>query len=214
MNVNEYVEQYTSREWVQSRAAVAVAACAAALASLVSIIQLYRHLRHYTRPAVQSYIVRIITIVPAYAISSAISLQLGPGQGEYLSFVVSVYEAFIIYSLVSLIMEYSGGELDCVYGIENEPPLKLPFPMCLAKPRQRDARLIRSCKRGVLQFVVVKPVMAIVDVAAFACGVYESAPFQVVEGIIYNTSYCLSLYCLIVLFYATKNLISRFRPGR
>ncbi len=73
--------------------------------------------------------------------TSTLALVLGP-YGTYAEVVRDVYEAFVIYSFLNLILEYSGGETDCVYMIENEPALRMPCPLCLMKPKPRDARLV------------------------------------------------------------------------
>lgn len=139
---------------------------------------------------------------------------LGPTAGMYSEFFRDLYEAFAVYSLLNLIMEYSGGEVDCVYAIENEPAVKMPCPFCMLKPRPRDAKLLRFCQKGVLQFVLVKPIMAILDVITFSCGVYYFPAYQIIENIIYNISYGMALYCLLVFYQATKQHLRKFNPAR
>ena len=90
-------------------------------------------------PGIQIYVIRILVICPVYAISSSLALALG-NNGAYAEIARDVYEAFVIYSFLNLILEYSGGETDCMYQIENEPQLHMPCPLCFLKPRPRDAR--------------------------------------------------------------------------
>jgi hypothetical protein len=80
-----------------------------------------------------------LIICPVYALTSALALGLGP-NGAYAEIARDVYEAFVIYSFLNLILEYCGGETDCIYQIENEPQLRMPCPLCFMKPRPRDAR--------------------------------------------------------------------------
>ena len=98
-----------------------------------------QHLSHYTMPGIQIYVIRILIICPVYAISSAMAVGLGK-NGQYAEVARDVYEAFVIYSFLNLILEYCGGETDCIYQIENEPLLRMPCPLCFMKPKQRDAR--------------------------------------------------------------------------
>ena len=41
---------------------------------MLSLVLCYKHLQHYSRPLLQRQIVRIIVIVPVYALCSALSL--------------------------------------------------------------------------------------------------------------------------------------------
>ena len=59
-----------------------------------------------------------------YAITSCIAIILGY-YGAFAEFIRDIYEAFVIYSFFNLIIEYCGGETDCVYMMENEPNLKI-----------------------------------------------------------------------------------------
>lgn len=72
------------------------------------------------------------------------------------------------------------------------------------KPMLRDARLIRQCKRGVLQFVIVKPASAVLSVVMLSLGVYHTPAYQAFILTIYNISYTVALYFLFVFYLATK----------
>lgn len=183
----------------------------AVISILISVWHISQHLLHYTMPGIQIYVVRILLICPMYALSSAIALSLGP-NGAYAETARDVYESFVIYSFLNLIMEYCGGESDCIYQIENEPPLRLPCPFCILKPLPRDARFMRYCQRGVLQFVIIKPIFAIIDIIMISTGKLYVLPYQIFEMIVYNISYALALYCMYVFYLATKQLIKKFRP--
>eukprot|EP01034_Spumella_vulgaris_P021901 gene21901-27978_t len=80
------------------------------------------------------------------------------------------------------------------------------------KPRARDARLMRFCHRGVLQFIVTKPIMAVINVIMLATGLYFNPIYQTLEIIVYNISYGWALYCLFVFYLATKPVIKHFKP--
>jgi hypothetical protein len=121
----------------------------------------------------------------------------------------------VIYSFLNLILEYCGGETDCIYLIENEPMLHMPCPLncgCLKSPRPRDARLMRMCERGVLQFVIIKPIMACLAIIMIATDNYFSVVFEYFEAVVYNVSYSWALYCMYVFYLATNELLAKFRP--
>jgi hypothetical protein len=81
-------------------------------------------------------------------------------------------------------------------------------PPCLyvarLKPMLRDARLIRQCKRGVLQFVIMKPAFALISVLMLGLSMYHTAAYQVFMLTVYNISYSVALYSLFVFYLATK----------
>lgn len=183
----------------------------ASFSAFISLIHIFRHLKNYTMPQIQTYVVRILFICPIFAISSAMALALVQ-NGEYVLIVRDVYEAVVVYSFLNLILEYCGGETDCVYQIENEPLLKMPPPLCCLKPKPRDAKLMRFCCKGVLQFVLVKPVVAAVDIVLLPLELELEPIWQMIKLIIYNFSYGFALYCLLLFYLATKPIIKNFRP--
>ena len=90
---------------------------------------------------------------------------------------------------------------------------------------------MRLCQRGVLQFVIVKPIVSTMDAIMLAAGLYFNPIYQYFEAIIYNIrfycfkhvillltigfmnfSYGYALYCLFIFYTATKQLIENFRP--
>lgn len=54
-----------------------------------------------------------------------------------------------------------------------------PWPFCCLAPVRRDGTLLRLSKQATLQFVVVKPTMAILSLIALAAGQYFADSFQV-----------------------------------
>ena len=131
----------TNSKWVDSFDGLYIAVALASVSLMISAIHIVRHLKNYTMPEIQVYVIRILLTCPVYAITSSLALLLGP-YGIYAEVIRDVYEAFVIYSFLNLILEYAGGETDCVYLIENEPLLRFPFPLCMMKPRARDARFV------------------------------------------------------------------------
>ena len=56
-------------EFIDGPSARGIAAFFAVLAIVLSLWEIFRHLKHYSRPLLQRQIVRIILIVPIYAVS-------------------------------------------------------------------------------------------------------------------------------------------------
>ena len=72
--------------------------------------------------------------------------------------------------------------------------------------------MIRTLKRGVLQFVIIKPIFAVIDIVMIATGEYYHLPYQFFEMFVYNISYTWALYCMYLFYVATNKIIKKFRP--
>lgn len=59
---------------MESNSLVALAVASSLLGTVISSFAILSHLKAYSRPLIQRYIIRILLIVPVYALASAISL--------------------------------------------------------------------------------------------------------------------------------------------
>jgi len=185
---------------------VLAALIAACLSSLIGLFNVYKHLRNYTRPEYQRSLIRILLIVPLYASFSWLSLAL-PSEALIFESIRDIWEAVVINEFLKLVLAYCGGESNCLLVIMKKPGSiehMWPFNYCL--PRLRlDARFMRLCKRFTLQFVFIKPIMAIANIAMYETCQYSNSTFQLLELIIYNLSYCIALYGLVLFYLATHH---------
>ncbi|XP_072273858.1 transmembrane protein 184A [Pyxicephalus adspersus] len=189
-------------------------------ALLLTCHQIYLHLRNYTIPNEQRYIIRILFIVPIYSFDSWLSLLL-IGNDQYYVYFDSVrdcYEAFVIYSFLSLCFEYLGGESSIMAEIRGKPVKSSCFyGTCCLQGLSYSIGFLRFCKQATLQFCIVKPIMAVVTIILQAFGKYHDGDFNVQSGylyitIIYNISVSLALYALLLFYFATKELLNPFEP--
>jgi hypothetical protein len=72
-------------------------------------------------------------------------------------------------------------------------------------------------KQGVLQFVLIKPVTAILAIVFERYGIYHEGHFEFTSGYLYlavinNISISLSLYCLVLFYMATEERLKPFQP--
>lgn len=72
-------------------------------------------------------------------------------------------------------------------------------------------------KQGVMQFVMIKPITAILSVILFEFGLYKEGNFCMTKGYIYlsiinNISISISLYCLVLFYIAFEKRLAPFRP--
>ncbi|CEM30193.1 unnamed protein product [Vitrella brassicaformis CCMP3155] len=172
----------------------------------ISSYNIFMHLVNYNRPLMQRYVVRILLIVPIYSVMSVLSLSF-PRAHLYFDTLRDIWEAVVIYCFLVLILEYCGGESGCVTSISQYPgsiPHIWPLSMVL-QPIALTARFLKGCKRWTLQFVVIKPLMALVSLILHTQRLYDDPVYQVFLVIIYNVSVFGALYALLLFYLATRS---------
>ncbi|XP_063127343.1 transmembrane protein 184A isoform X3 [Rattus norvegicus] len=143
--------------------------------------QIYSHLRSYTVPREQRFVIRLLFIVPIYAFDSWLSLLLLGGHPYYVYFdsVRDCYEAFVIYSFLTLCFQYLGGESAIMAEIRGKPIRSSCFyGTCCLRGMSYSITFLRFCKQATLQFCIVKPVMALITIILQAFDKYHDGDFK------------------------------------
>lgn len=203
--------------WEDSTSVLVVGGLAAGFAILFSLWHVYQHLMHYTEPVFQRYIIRIIFTVPVYAVTSLCSL-LDSENAVYYTTVRDVYEAWVIYNFMSLMLAYLGGPgevLSHVNGKVIEPSWW--HGTCCFPPMHVNAAYLRRCKQGTIQFVYVKPILAAVTIILQANGKFGEGEFNTDQGylyitIMYNICYTVALFALLMFYLATREMLEPHKP--
>jgi hypothetical protein len=86
-----------------------VALASASLACALTAANLVQHAWHWWRPALQVHAVRILGMVPVYALASTLALFL-PRSATLVFIMRDVYEAFVLFAFTSLLVAYLGGD--------------------------------------------------------------------------------------------------------
>ncbi|KAF5353742.1 hypothetical protein D9758_008638 [Tetrapyrgos nigripes] len=188
------------------------------IAVLISATSIWLQLKNYRKPILQRMVVRIMVMVPIYAVSSFISL-FSLEAAFFIDAVRDIYEAFVIYCFFVLLLSYLGGERSLLILLHGRPPKVPPFPANIFKRELdvSDPHTFLFLKRGILQYVQVKPVLAIATMVLKATGKYNEGNLAAGSGylyvsIIYNVSICLSLYCLAMFWLCVNEDLKPFRP--
>ncbi|BDA41803.1 Transmembrane protein 184B at N-terminal half [Coccomyxa sp. Obi] len=183
----------------------------------IAIYQIVMHLRNYTRPVFQRYIVRIIFMVPLYALMSFLSLLMEENS-VYFGSIRDCYEAWVIYNFLSLCLAYVGGpgsvEVKMNGYVMNPSWL---YCTCCMPPLAVNGAFVRMCKRGALQFVFLKPVLAVITVVLYTQHKYTEGYWGANNGylwitILYNVTYSIALYALVLFYMGTHELLAPFNP--
>eukprot|EP00250_Pteridium_aquilinum_P016244 c23021_g2_i1 orf=593-2020(-) len=197
--------------------AIGVAAVCTCGAVILALWHIYRHLTNYTEPTYQRYTVRIIFMVPVYAMMSFFSLVMRQ-RSIYFSSIRDIYEAWVIYNFLSLCLAWVGGPGAVVTSLSGRL-LKPSWHLmtCCLPAIPLDGRFIRRCKQGGLQFVILKPILVAVTFFLYSKHKYEDGNFSANQGylyitIIYTISYSLALYALVLFYVACKDLLRPFKP--
>lgn len=176
------------------------------LSVLITLYNIYKHLRNYTHPILQKQIIRILATVPVYSIFSYLIL-VHYEYHEYLLSIRDIWEAVIVYSFLILILEYGGGENMVLAVIMNNPgSIDHPPPFGVCLPRIRlDSHFMRFCKRATLQFVVIMPCLALFNIFLMLVGAYENKMYLLLLSFVFNVSYTIALYSLVLFYFATHD---------
>nr|CAB3456180.1 unnamed protein product [Digitaria exilis] len=135
--------------WATAAAYTAAALASAAAATVVALRLVHRHLLHYAEPTHQRFIVRIILMVPVYAVMSFLSLVL-PHNAIYFNSIREIYDAWVIYNFFSLCLAWVGGPGTVVVSLNGQSLKPSWFLMTCCMP----AIPLDGC--GVLVFLAAK----------------------------------------------------------
>ncbi|GAA5852599.1 hypothetical protein JCM9279_005524 [Rhodotorula babjevae] len=199
-------------------AVLITATISAGLSTILSIATVWLQLKHYHKPRLERLVVRILVMVPIYSIASLISLY-SLELAFFLDAIRDVYEAFVIYCFFSLLVEYLGGERSLIITLHGRDPVPHPWPvnLFLHPMDASDPFTFLGLKRGILQYVQIKPLLALSTVIMKATGTYKDGALAKDSGytyvsIVYNLSVSLSLYCLAMFWVATSSDLKPYRP--
>ncbi|KIZ05721.1 Transmembrane protein [Monoraphidium neglectum] len=176
---------------------IALAGVCAFGAVSISVVQILCHLRNYTEPLFQRYIIRLIFMVPVYALGSWFSLRYRH-SAIYFDTVRDCYEAWIIYNFTSLLLAYVGGPGAVVVKAEGKVvhPSWVHLTCCLP---------------------AMQPLMAALTLVLYAANAYTDGDMSPKNGyfylpILYNVSYTFALYGLLLFWIGAGELLAPFSP--
>lgn len=194
-----------------------VSTLSAIFASIFSVYLIWKQLKNYRKPTLQRYVVRLLLMVPIYSIASVISLY-SLQLADIIDLFRDLYEAFVIYCFFNLLIEYLGGERSLIVLLHGRRPQEHLFPanLFLHDMDASDPYTFLALKRGVLQYVQVKPVLALATLILKAAGKYEEGKISASNGytwvsFTYNVSVFLSLYCLGMFWKCLNDDLKPFR---
>ncbi|XP_008781279.1 protein LAZ1 isoform X2 [Phoenix dactylifera] len=199
----------------------------------LSMLLIFNHLSAYKNPEEQKFLIGVILMVPCYAVESYVSL-VNPSISVDCEILRDCYEAFAMYCFGRYLVACLGGEertiefLERLGGSCSSAPLlqhasekgviKHPFPMnYILNPWKLGEWFYQLIKIGIVQYMIIKTVTAILAVVLEAFNVYCEGEFKLNCGypymaVVLNFSQSWALYCLIQFYTATKDELAHMKP--
>ncbi|KNH04508.1 transmembrane protein [Perkinsela sp. CCAP 1560/4] len=192
-------------------------------ATLLSLFQIMEHLLAFSQPAMQCKIIRILLMVPVYAVMSWMSCIFRTAA-PYFALVRDIYESYALYNFLLLMIALLGGRKKLGQTLErrSEPAsVDHLYPMNrYLRPIRANASFVTHCHRCVLQFMVLKPLCAFLVIVlvvhakcrgetyAFSFRTRSYLCIKLVE----NVSVSVAFTALVYFYRATKNLLKGHSP--
>lgn len=188
----------------------------AAVSIAIALTGIFLQLKNYRKPSQQRLIVRIQMIVPLFAVTCYTTFLY---SSDVLSPIREVYEAFVIYTFFSLLTTILGGERSVAVKTSGREPVSHLWPLNHILPAFdiSDPHTFLAIKRGILQYVWVKPFLCFAIAITQVVGLYDVNDFGLYSAylwitILYNTTVTLSLYSLAIFWKSLYDDLKPFRP--
>ncbi|KEP67006.1 UNVERIFIED_CONTAM: hypothetical protein HHA_273200 [Hammondia hammondi] len=125
--------------------------------------------------------------------------------GFTLHAVRDVYEVYVLYSFIALVVSVLGGEESVVEQLHLKGTLQHPWPFNLVLPPvDCNRNLLRRIKLGAAQFVFVKPVATLLSLLFRQRGFLYFAAIS-------NISAAVAMYALVLFYFAVRQRLRTFR---
>lgn len=189
------------------------------LAVPISVGEVVLHLYSWTNPRLQKYVVRILWMVPIYAIDAWLALRFKEAA-IYLDTIRDCYEAYVIYTFTFFLIASLGDERTINQTLSEKPPQPhlWPFKYFLS-PWRMDGQFLSRCKHGVLSYTVVKLLITFISFwlvwsNKMGEGVLDFSKGYVYIAFINSCSQTWAMYCLILFYKANQDALAHIKPVR
>lgn len=185
----------------------------------ISIRLIVLHLTHWYSPSIQKWLVRIIWMVPIYSVESWLALRFRD-KAIYIETVRECYEAYAVFSFLYFLIALLGEEALLIAHLKEKSEERCqhswPLRLCI-KPWGMGSEFLHKSKLGVLQYVLLKNLMAVLIFTLQIFDLYDEGRFRFDRGYIYvclvsNISQLWALYCLVKFYYVTKEELAPWSP--
>ncbi len=200
------------------------------IGSLISLWHVTSHLRNFHNPVVQRKILAILWMAPIYSTTSWFALVFTSTAG-YLSILKDCYEAYVVYVFLSFLISVLGnGDRDKVVDklATRADHLTTPCTCCgccfkgaKESPRGLASAVLYQCQICALQFVLLKPLLAVAtfvvnDLHYFppdpAAGKFDYKAPGLYILVLQNISVSLAFFGLLKFYHAVQDDLMWCQP--
>lgn len=186
------------------------------LALPIAFYEIVQHMIYYTQPRLQKYIIRILWMVPIYAVNAWLGLVYPEGS-IYVDSLRECYEAYVIYNFMMYLLAYLNADHQLEHRLELSPQVHHMFPLCCLPDWEMGREFVHMCKHGILQYVVVRPISTLISFICELSGVYEEGEFRADVAFPYmialnNLSQFIAMYCLVLFYRANSEALKPMKP--
>ena len=191
-----------------------------ALSVPITLYEVTQHLENYRAPRLQRHVIRILFMVPIYAIDGWFALRF-KSKTIYFDTVRECYEAYVIYNFytycIVYLQEFCAPGLAHIVARKATQPHIWPLSMVMRAPRMGEP-FLRLCRHGVINYVVIRPVTSLLAFIADSNGKYGDGqilnPWVAYPYLVFinNLSQAWAMYCLILLYKVMNRELAPLRP--
>lgn len=187
-----------------------------AISFVLCIILTMDHLQNLHQAQLQTYVVRIIWMVPVYSTNACLGL-LTTDMGWLWGSLREFYEAFTIWSFLHLLFAMLEGEERIVHLLQAKPASPYPWPFCCTGDVKKNESFVHRVRFGVTQYVAIKPLVTISVALSKYFEVYGENEWSAAKSHIYlltitNISQMVALYCLVMFYAELHRDLADWRP--
>ncbi|XP_047364004.1 transmembrane protein 184C isoform X1 [Vespa velutina] len=186
------------------------------LALPIAFYEIVQHMIYYTQPRLQKYIIRILWMVPIYAVNAWLGLVYPEGS-IYVDSIRECYEAYVIYNFMMYLLAYLNADHQLEHRLEMSPQVHHMFPLCCLPDWEMGREFVHMCKHGILQYTAVRPISTLVSFICELNGVYGEGEFRADIAFPYmialnNLSQFIAMYCLVLFYRANSEALKPMKP--
>ncbi|XP_060530304.1 transmembrane protein 184C [Cylas formicarius] len=182
----------------------------------ISLYEIIQHVIHYTQPKLQKHIIRVLWMVPIYALNAWLGL-IYPKESVYVDSLRECYEAYVIYNFMKYLLNYLNMESDLGRNLAMKPQVKHFFPLCCLPDWEMGWELVHICKHGILQYTIIRPLTTAISFLCKILGLYGEGEFRGNVAFPYliainNLSQFIAMYCLVMFYKANQEELKPMKP--